>query len=107
MTGQTVWPYIRATDFFVADMALAKEFKVAENQKIQFRASAFNFLNHALSQFGLAGDVNLAMACNSTTQDSTMPVCDGGGKNTDTQTTGKPIYETGHRVMEVALKYNF
>jgi hypothetical protein len=74
---------------------------------IQFRASAFNFINHALPQFGLGSDINLHLGCGSTTQDSLTPTCNEGGTNVNPQTTGKPYYETGRRVIEVALKYNF
>jgi hypothetical protein len=35
------------------------------------------------------------------------PTCDQGGTNVNPQTTGRPYYETGRRVVEVALKYNF
>jgi hypothetical protein len=86
---------------------MAKNFNVHESQSIQFRASAFNFLNHPLPNFGLASDVNLHVGCSSTTQDAQTPACDQGGSNTNTQTTGNPFFTTGRRVVEVSLKYNF
>ena len=116
VNGPTVWPNIQGPKFFNSDLAMAKTFKVHESQNILFRASAFNFLNHALPQFGLASDLNLHLGCNSSTLGTTTPTCDQGGTNTGSvgvsgsgnpQTTGKPFYETGRRVIEVALKYNF
>ena len=41
--------------YFDSDLALYKNFKISERQKIQFRLSATNWLNHPLAQFGLAG----------------------------------------------------
>jgi hypothetical protein len=55
----------------------------------------------------LGSDINLHLACNSTTTSSLTPTCDQGGTNSNPQTTGVPYYETGRRVVEVALKYNF
>lgn len=107
VNGQTIWPDIQAPKFFNSDVALAKNFKVRESQSVQFRASAFNFLNHPLPEFGDASDVNLRLGCNSTTQDAQTPTCDQGGLNINPQTTGKPYYEKGRRVMEVSLKYLF
>lgn len=107
VNGPTVWPDIQGPKFFNSDIAMAKSFQVHESQNIQFRASAFNFINHPLSQFGLASDVNLHMGCDSTSQDSATPTCDQGGTNTNVQTTGSPYFKTGRRVVEVSLKYNF
>lgn len=90
--GPTVWPYIKGPAYFNTDIAVFRDVKVAESQHIQFRASAFNFLNHPLPQFGLGSDVNLAMSSSGTN---------------NTATTGSPQYKTGRRVLEVALKYNF
>jgi hypothetical protein len=108
--GPSIWPYIHGPKYDNSDLAVARSFKVTERQNIQFRASAFDFMNHALPQFSLASDVNLSMGCNSSTQDTQAPTCDGGGANTNNGyhgTTGKPAFETGRRVMEVSLKYNF
>jgi hypothetical protein len=108
--GPTVWPYIHGPKYINSDLSFARNFKVTERQNIQFRASAFNFMNHALPQFGLASDQNLALPCNSSTLSSVTPTCDLGGTNTNNGlhgTTGKPAYEYGRRVVEVALKYSF
>lgn len=105
--GQSMWPYIKGPAFANTDLGVFKTFKVTEGQNIQFRASAFNFINHALPQFNLGNDVKLQMSCNSSSASAAQPTCDGGGVNTNQLTTGTPLYETGRRVVEVALKYNF
>jgi hypothetical protein len=53
--GPLVWPYMRGPAYFDSDLALFKNFQITERQKLQFRISAVNFLNHPLNQFGLAG----------------------------------------------------
>jgi hypothetical protein len=53
--GPLVWPYMRGPAYFDSDLALFKNFQITERQKLQFRISAVNFLNHPLRQFGLAG----------------------------------------------------
>ncbi|GGA65570.1 hypothetical protein GCM10011507_16450 [Edaphobacter acidisoli] len=102
--GPAVWPYIKGPAYFNTDIAMFKDLKITESQHVQFRASAFNFINHPLSQFGLANDINLQMSC--ATNGATAG-CPGGGSNTNITTTGKPYYEIGRRVIEVALKYYF
>jgi hypothetical protein len=92
--GPTIWPYIKAPAYFNTDIAAFKDFHVTERQHIQFRASAFNFLNHPLPEFNNASDVNLQMS--SVT-----------GQNINSTTTGNPAYKRGRRVMELTLKYNF
>lgn len=107
VNGPTMWPDIQGPWFFNSDLAVAKTFKVTESQNVEFRASSFNFLNHPLPTFNNAADVNLQLACSSTSQDSVTPTCDQGGGNINPQTTGNPFYKSGRRVVEVALKYNF
>jgi Carboxypeptidase regulatory-like domain len=104
--GQAIWPYIKGPAFFVSDLAMFKNFAITEHQNLQFRVSAFNFLNHPLPQFGVGSDVNLQMGCNSS---SAAAGCDGGGSNVNSLTTGNPQYKAPgqNRLMELALKYYF
>ncbi len=50
--GTLQFPYMRGPAYFDSDLALFKNFKITENQKVQFRIQATNFLNHPLKQFG-------------------------------------------------------
>ena len=55
--GQQGWsqlPYIHGPAYFNSDLAVFKTFKVTEKQNVQFRVSAFNFLNHPLWSFNNA-----------------------------------------------------
>jgi len=107
VNGPSVWPYIKGPAFFVSDLAMAKSFAITERQNIQFRVSAFNFLNHPLPQFGQGSDVNLHMDCLQSS--SKAQGCDMGGANLNATTNGDVQYKAANqnRYMELALKYNF
>jgi len=92
--GPLIWPNITAPGFFNSDLGLYKNFKITERQGLQFRITAFNFLNHPLPQFNLTDDINLVFSA-------------PGGTNTNGTTTGKPAYTIGRRTLELALKYTF
>jgi len=103
VNGPTVWPYIKAPAYFIADVTASRTFKITESQKIEFRAAGFNFLNHPNEEFHDTTDDKLAMSCVT----GTTGGCPGGGVNTNTVTTGTPAYNRGRRVIEAALKYYF
>jgi len=92
--GPLIWPNIPGPGFFNSDLGIYKNFKVTEKQAIQFRITAFNFLNHPLPQFGLTNDINLSFAT-------------PGGGNVNANTTGKPAYTIGNRTLLLVLKYTF
>lgn len=99
--GQYVWPYIKGPSYFNSDLAAFKNFKMGEIRNLQFRLSAFNFLNHALPEFnanGSASDLRLDFIGANNTASPT---------NTNTELTGRPAYEVGSRLMELAVKFNF
>ncbi len=51
--------------YFNNDLAIYRSFRIHENQQIQFRASAFNWLNHPLPGYSSAGGGSpLALAYN-------------------------------------------
>jgi Carboxypeptidase regulatory-like domain/TonB-dependent Receptor Plug Domain len=129
--GTYVWPYIRNPAYFDSDLALFKNFQITERQKLQFRMSATNWLNHPLSQFGLAGNSDESLNFTGT---KPVTVTDAGGTtgsqctflnltakngtctfnatvlspvNTNTSLTGKPAFKTGSRQILFAVKYYF
>jgi hypothetical protein len=105
--GPAVWPYIKTPAYLASDLAVAKSFPIREEQRIDFRVSAFNFLNHPLSQLGEGSDINLEMSCVS--GGSVANICDQGGTNQNKTTDGNPQYKAANqnRVMELTLKYFF
>jgi hypothetical protein len=131
--GTLIWPYIRNPNYFDSDLALFKNFQITERQKLQFRVSATNWLNHPLGQFGLAGSSDEAVnfSANNPYQISGTATGSAGNEcafenatvgtngfctvnvtsisqtNTNTQLTGKPAFKTGSRQLLFAVKYYF
>jgi hypothetical protein len=132
--GDFIWPYIRNPSYFDSDLAVFKNFQITERQKIQFRLSATNWLNHPLGQFGLAGNadesLNFSTSVPATISGSAVgstgnecaflgfPSVPAGGSctvnvtkqsmtNTNTSLTGKPQFKTGSRQLLFAVKYYF
>jgi hypothetical protein len=97
--GDYVWPYIKGPAFFNSDLAIYKNFKITERQKIQFRFSAFNWLNHPLPDFDVGGtsDIQLNFDNNGNLSQT----------NLNQLTNGRPQFTTGRRVVEFTVKYNF
>ncbi len=130
--GPLQWPYMRGPAYFDSDLALFKNFQITERQKLQFRISAVNFLNHPLRQFGLAGtsDESLNFTNNYTVPISASATGSAGNEcaylkdpvsngfcqarvtgisptNTNATTTGIPAFKTGSRTLTFAVKYYF
>ena len=131
--GTLVWPYIHGPANFDSDLGLFKSFQITERQKVQFRLSAINFLNHPLPQFGLAGtsdnQLRFTQSYPVTIQDGALgggstgsqckfltgtqtPTCTYNANklsltNTNGLTTGKPAFKNGSRTLTFALKYYF
>jgi hypothetical protein len=130
--GTLIWPYLHNPAYFDSDLALFKNFQITERQKLQFRVSASNWINHPLGQFGLAGnaDQSLNFASSNTVQISDTKTGSSGNEcaflnatvtngscsvtvtglsptNTNTSLTGKPAFKTGSRQLLFAVKYYF
>lgn len=97
--GSIIWPYIHGPHFFDSDLSLYKNFKWGESRNVQFRISAFNFLNHPLPQFGRQNnnDEELSFSNNGAYSST----------NTNTNTTGFPKFTVGNREVEFAVKFYF
>ncbi len=118
--------YLHGPAYFDSDLGLYKNFNISERQKLQFRISATNWLNHPLYQFGLAGigDEQLNFTRNYQITENSQQECYLlNGKtsiapcqvavqglsqtNTNPLTTGRPGFKTGSRSLLFALKYYF
>jgi hypothetical protein len=96
--GPIIWPDTFGPGYFDTDLGVYKNFKITERHTLQFRMTAFNFINHPNKEFGEAADVNLSFADSSGNPMST---------NQQKATTGFPTFTNGRRVVEFAIKYTF
>ena len=88
----TSMPYLPGPMFWNSDLSVMKNIRITEHQNLQFRVSAFNFMNHALTSF-TNGDNNLKLTFDS-----------NGNANPD---FGKATYKVGRRIVELGVKYSF
>jgi len=93
-----VSPYLSGPAYFNSDLALYKSFSIHGEQNVQFRISAFNFVNHPLGGFNTNDDLTVKLQ--TTTNQTFTPARDNSALGTlDTK--------AGQRVIQLALKYSF
>ena len=101
--------------YWNSDIALQKTFKVTERQNIEFRVSAFNFLNHKLESFNSNDLNNLTLKYKPSVTGLASYAGYTGPYTLYTQpgyTFGSTVvsgrnYVLGRRVVEMSLKYVF
>jgi hypothetical protein len=94
VNGPIMYPYyFRGPALFSHDLSLFKNFQIDEHKRIQFRISAYNFVNHPLDTFR-ANDNNLDLNF------------DQAG-NLDAPNFGFVSQKTGRRVLQLGLKFYF
>ncbi len=101
--GPQIMPYVREPNYWDSDLGIYKSFHITESQSIQFKASATNWLNHPLGQFGLAGTGDESLLL----QQTVNGVTSIAPTTTNAQTNGAPAFKTGSRFVTLALKYYF
>jgi hypothetical protein len=100
--------YLREPHYVDSDLGIYKSFKVHEAQRVEIRATATNWLNHPLPQFGLAGNGDISLSFSQTVNPNTPnAVTSLSPTNTNTDTTGTPAFKTGSRFVTLAAKYYF
>lgn len=114
--GQWQLPYIHGPAYFNSDLAVFKVFKVNERQNVEFRFSAFNFLNHPLESFQNNGDIAVrlqntggapggaAYTFDNVSQTSLSGNYVLNGRNV---IPGYASTKYGHRVLEMSAKWSF
>ena len=93
--GTYIFPVLTGPAFFNSDISLFKNFVWGsnENRKLQFRFSGYNFLNHPMRTF-VAGDNNFKLNFNA----------DGTLAN---DRTGYADHKTGHRIIQLMVKFTW
>ncbi|ABF39903.1 hypothetical protein Acid345_0900 [Candidatus Koribacter versatilis Ellin345] len=113
--GGFIPPTLYGPAYWSSDLAVQKTFKVSERQNVEFRLSAFNFLNHKLTSFYSNDTTNLTLKY--------MPAVSGlsdytgySGPYTQYMNPGYTFGNTarngsnwvnGRRVVELSFKYSF
>lgn len=102
--GVRQFPYLSGPSYNNSDLTIYKTFGITERQKLQFRASAFNFMNHPLWGFSTTNDITLKYATangTSFTPNVASGLPAGYTWGTMDSKSGSP------RIMELSLKYSF
>jgi hypothetical protein len=105
--GGQKFPYMRAAAYFDNDLAIYRTFHLRDQQQVQFRASASDWLNHALPEF--SGNNPLTVAYNVDYQSKAIT------PNFNQTSTGKTpfgVMDTKtqapyQRIIELNVKYFF
>ena len=103
-------PYLKGPSYTDSDLTVYKTFNLPKHESVQFRASAFDFMNHSL--WGFSGNDLLTLKYG--TQDGghsfyTNSNLLGVAENTwGTMNQKSPYSGAGYaRIVELSLKYNF
>jgi hypothetical protein len=79
--GGQAYPYMSMGSYFDNDLALYRTVHIHETQNIQFRVSAFNWLNHPLPEFSGANQIGLHYNVDYPTKAITLNTGNGGTVN--------------------------
>jgi len=101
--GQYRLPYIHGPAYFQNNLSLFKGFQMGEGKNLEFRASAFNFLNHPLVSFNNGDPSNLELGNLLNAKPGTsLTQSQLGYKN-----FGIANIKYGVRLMELSAKFTF
>lgn len=96
--GDRQFPYLSGPAYFNSDLAIFKTFSIHDRQNVQFRLSAFNFVNHPLGAFNTNDDITIKLQTQN--NQSFTP-------SRDNSSLGTLDTKIGQRVLQLALKYSF
>jgi hypothetical protein len=99
--GNTRMPALHGPLYWTSDAAAEKDFAMTEHQRLEFRFTAKNFMNHDLLSFR-ASDPNLTL--NFSNGGSGAPPL---GTLQNASTFGFATAHYGHRLLELSAKYTF
>ncbi len=103
--GGKAYPYMHAQPYFDNDLAISRTFHIYEKQNVQFRASAFDWLNHPLPQFSSLTPLTVAYKVDYNSKAITPNyVTSGTGAFGVMDTKSQSGYQ---RIIELDVKYSF
>jgi hypothetical protein len=95
-------PYIHGPAFMNHDLSILKNFKMGEKKNLQFRAAAFNFLNHPLVSFNKSSSASLNLSFQELVAGQQI-----GAANLRNANFGYATAKYGNRLVELSVKYEF
>jgi hypothetical protein len=101
--GLRQFPYTPGPGYFNSDLTIYKTFHIGDKQSVEFRAAAFNFLNHPLWEFNSGNYTSLSY----TTTNKVNFTPTTGSNLPSGQKWGETYYKTGRRLAELTVKYHF
>jgi hypothetical protein len=101
--GPAQYPYLHGANYFDSDLVLFKTFHIKGSQTVQFRASAFNWLNHPLPQYSSGNQLNLYYNVDYQTKQATLSSQTSPTFGTLDSKAGTPT----QRIMELSVRYAF
>jgi len=109
--GGQNYPYMSMASYFENDLALYKTFHLPKEENVQFRASAFNWLNHSLPQFTGESQITPYYNVDYSSKTITSNNCTASGQSGCTVTNFGYLNErqggTSARIIELDVKYSF
>jgi len=102
--GGQKYPYMKNAAFIENDLAAYKTFQIHGSQNVQFRISAFNWLNHPLPEFSSNNQLTLRYVVNYATK---AAVLNTGGNSKNFGVLDSKAGAPNQRIIELNVKYNF
>jgi len=104
--GGEKYPYMSMGSYFDNDLALYRTIHVHSTQNVQFRISAFDWLNHPLPEFSSASQVQLKYLVDYNSKAIALNTGTGGTSPTFGHMDTKTAYPYA-RILELNVKYTF
>lgn len=103
VVGPRQYGYLSGPSYFNSDLTIYKTFHITEKHSVEFRAAAFNFLNHPLWQFTNSAIITPTF----TTTDKVHFASNLATTVPQGDTPGTPDQKEGRRLGELSVKYSF
>lgn len=101
------YPYMSMPSYLDNDLAIYKSFHVKNEQTVQFRLSAFNWMNHPLPQFSGQNQITLRYLVGYPTKAITLNTNSSGGTVPNFGFADTKTAAPYSRILELNVKYNF